>query len=410
MKKVLAVILTIAICFSAFAGKLNLPQKIKDGIEEFAENVEFKPIGTPTYKEYKADVWSFTTQGQYVILPNDTVDSILVSSRYENDMEDYYFNFDKIQKPYNESIVFELANAGEEASSFFRIKPCLNIAILKTRYKDFAIEGLLEIGLNTMIKSEGSVDIFGFDGIYFYGLTGSYKDKIQFKVGRHHYSGHFADELINNYLSSRDSKGRLYSDRMDKGKMGSQFEPGFIYKEEDYIRQDGLILGLSFNPIEELRLYAEADFLTKKMDYMTPYVLIPDLTKYGDHDFSMQGRAGYESGVYSTKFETRTSPYGSSYKDTNVEFGAEYTKDLKKWGNISLAYNCRLMQEGQTLYQLSGYDKDNKWDMDHTVMFSYNLFNSPLSFQAMYHNGRLPLLNWYWYRTSLITVGFSIEN
>lgn len=410
MKKVLAVILTIVICFSAFAGKFNLSQKVKDGFVEFIENVEFQPVGTPSYKEYKADIWNFTTQGQYVILTKDKVDSILVSSRYENDMEAYYFNFDKLTKPYTESIVMEIANAGEEASSFFRIKPCLSTAVLKTQYKDFEIEGLVEIGLNTLIKSEGSVDLFGFDGIYFYGVTGTYKDKFQFKVGRHHYSGHFADELINDYLGSKDAKGRLYSDRMDMEKMGSEFAAGYIYKEEDYIRQDGLILGISFNPTEDLRVYAEADLLTDKMNFMTPYVLIPDLTAYADNGFTMQGRAGYESGVYSTKRELRTDPYGSSYKGIDVEFGAEYTKDLDKWGDISLAYNCRLMQEGQTLYQLTGYDENNKWDMDHTIMFSYKMFNSPLSFQAMYHNGRLPLLNWYWYRTSLVTIGFSIEN
>ena len=116
---------------------------------------------------------------------------------------------------------------------------------------DFAFQGSLTGVL------EGEVaDTIGYDGEYFFGMTMSIADVLSFRFGGSHYCSHYGDGS--------------YKVIATGGGVPSNFDEWF-----KYLRMDSMIFGLSIQPVDFVRVYAEIDFATKDTSVL-PYYFEPE--------------------------------------------------------------------------------------------------------------------------------------
>ena len=376
----------------------------------YASDFTFKAVSTqPLYESYKADQWNFETRAQYInLLEEDYLYQVLVCTRYEEGREAYYHNYDKIGET-KEDFVMEEANfrdKSEAVKKLYRVKTGFSFGALRLSYKDvFSIEACIQGALNLVFDAQGGTDCLGFDGIYFYGVNASFLDGlISMRIGRHHYSGHYGDEIEESFLLRRDELGRVYADRF----LLNSSDGGYISRFIQYVRQDSLVIGLSTQPTSWLRLYVEADILTPKMHRVRPWFLVPEETMQDDGDHTLEQGIGYSEGVYDTIDDSRKAPYSSSYKAMSFNLGAEVTIPVKSLGSAIFAFDVKLNQEGQTAYQIGAYSEDNPWDVDYNALVGFNIAQSNLTVEFIYHNGRVPLMNFFWKHCSYWSLGFSV--
>ena len=376
----------------------------------YASDFTFKAVSTqPLYESYKADQWNFETRAQYInLLEEDYLYQVLVCTRYEEGREAYYHNYDKIGET-KEDFVMEEANfrdKSEAVKKLYRVKTGFSFGALRLSYKDvFSIEACIQGALNLVFDAQGGTDCLGFDGIYFYGVNASFLDGlISMRIGRHHYSGHYGDEIEESFLLRRDELGRVYADRF----LLNSSDGGYISRFIQYVRQDSLVIGLSTQPTSWLRLYVEADILTPKMHRVRPWLLVPEETMQDDGDHTLEQGIGYSEGVYDTIDDSRKAPYSSSYKAMSFNLGAEVTIPVKSFGSAIFAFDVKLNQEGQTAYQIGAYSEDNSWDVDYNALVGFNIAQSNLTVEFIYHNGRVPLMNFFWKHCSYWSLGFSV--
>lgn len=411
MKKFLALLVVICICFTVSASKiydkaLDIYSSVKDFV---TEEIDFKLFDNkPLYESYKADLWSFDVQAQVLSAFSDGLDAVLAQSKYEKSMEDCYYNFDKVKGQFLEDYAFELAKFTKDPyKNFMRFKPGFTLGILNTKYKDFEVEGYFQIALNTLIVIGYGTDLVGYDGMYGYGLSASYKEKLDVKAGFHHFSGHYSDEVMDSLLTKKDKLDRTYGQRMGYDK--DDIKAGDIFKLAEYVRQDSLIVGVSYRPNEHIRVYGEADLLVEKMDTLRPWILIPNFVDCSWSDDDMLGRIGESEGIFDNGLERRIYEYSDDYKGSIYNCGIEYYYNLKKYGNLSVALNLRFNQEGQTMYQFDAYDPSNSWNIDKTIMATLQIKDSPFALQLMYHDGMIPQLNYFHYRDKFLAAGFTVS-
>lgn len=376
----------------------------------YASDFTFKAVSTqPLYESYKADQWNFGTRAQYInLLEEDYLYQVLVCTRYEEGREAYYHNYDKIGET-KEDFVMEEANfrdKSEAVKKLYRVKTGFSFGALRLSYKDvFSIEACVQGALNLVFDAQGGTDCLGFDGIYFYGVNASFLDGlISMRIGRHHYSGHYGDEIEESFLLRRDELGRVYADRF----LLNSSDGGYISRFIQYVRQDSLVIGLSTQPTSWLRLYVEADILTPKMHRVRPWLLVPEETMQDDGDHTLEQGIGYSEGVYDTIDDSRKAPYSSSYKAMSFNLGVEVTIPVKSLGSAIFAFDVKLNQEGQTAYQIGAYSEDNPWDVDYNALVGFNIAQSNLTVEFIYHNGRVPLMNFFWKHCSYWSLGFSV--
>lgn len=376
----------------------------------YASDFTFKAVSTqPLYESNKADQWNFGTRAQYInLLEEDYLYQVLVCTRYEEGREAYYHNYDKIGET-KEDFVMEEANfrdKSEAVKKLYRVKTGFSFGALRLSYKDvFSIEACVQGALNLVFDAQGGTDCLGFDGIYFYGVNASFLDGlVSMRIGRHHYSGHYGDEIEESFLLRRDELGRVYADRF----LLNSSDGGYISRFIQYVRQDSLVIGLSTQPTSWLRLYVEADILTPKMHRVRPWLLVPEETMQDDGDHTLEQGIGYSEGVYGTIDDSRKAPYSSSYKAMSFNLGVEVTIPVKSLGSAIFAFDVKLNQEGQTAYQIGAYSEDNPWDVDYNALVGFNIAQSNLTVEFIYHNGRVPLMNFFWKHCSYWSLGFSV--
>lgn len=377
----------------------------------FASDFTFKAVDTKSlYEPYKADQWSVETRAQFInLLEEDYLYQVLVCTRYEEGREAYYHNYDKLGEEH-EDFIMEEANFREKAEAvkkLYRVKTGFSFSALRLTYKDiFAVEASVQGALNLVFDAEGGTDCLGFDGIYFYGVNASFLEGlVSLRIGRHHYSGHYGDEIEESFLLRQDELGRVYANRF----LLDRTKGGYISRFVQYVRQDSLVIGLSTSPTSWLRLYVEADILTPKMHRIRPWLLVPEGTMQDDGDHTLEQGIGSSEGVYASIDESRKIPYSDSYKAMSFNLGVEATIPVKNIGSAIVAFDMKLNQEGQTAYQIGTYSEDNPWDVDYNVLLGFNVAQSNLTVEFIYHNGRVPLMNFFWKHCSYWSLGFSVS-
>ena len=231
---------------------------------------------------------------------------------------------------------------------------------------DFSIQFLLNF-----VHDVGITDLFGTDGVYFFGGTMRLADMFSLKIGLHHYSSHYGDAVFKNLNS------------------GDTIDPNY-----KYIRMNSFVVALSVEPVEGVRLYGE---------YST---LAPGVTAtYKPYMFSPFW--------YDTYCNTG---YPDTYNARIINFGAELSYPIfKNLGKTTLAYDCHMYEEGKIKYrdasgalQAPVYDKDAPWEIEHGVILAQQV-NDLMALEIGYFQGRHQLNNFYFQRASYLRFGMRID-
>lgn len=231
---------------------------------------------------------------------------------------------------------------------------------------DFSVQFLLKF-----VFDVGITDLFGEDGVYFFGGTMRIADMLSLKIGLHHYSSHYGDAVFNNLRPG---------DTIDAN-----------YK---YIRMNSFVFALSVEPLTGVRLYGE---------YST---LAPGITStYKPYMFSPYW--------YDTYCATG---YPDTYNARIVNFGFELSYPIfKKLGNTTIAYDCHLYEEGKIEYrdgagelQDPTFNEDASWEVEHGFVLAQEL-NDLMTLEIGYFQGRHQLNNFYFQRSSYMRFGMRIN-
>lgn len=241
---------------------------------------------------------------------------------------------------------------------------------------DFAFQGSMILGMEG-----GMADMIGYDGVFFYGGSMRIADKVSMRLGLHHYCTHFGDGTI-----------KLLG--LEKGHYSGQFQTN-----KKYIRMEAMAVGLSVEPIDGIRLYAEYNFLPKALlEYFDQEILAP---KWKEQNYHCQNKP-------------------DSYKAQIVNFGVELSYPIfKKLGKTTLSYDCHAYEEGKIVYKADDlaaypdydsskykayYDGNRPWEFEHELVLSQEVSNT-ISIEIGYHNGRFPLNSFYFHRCNYGYVG-----
>lgn len=289
-----------------------------------------------------------------------------------------------ISGSYDDVAIYNGASYADE-KLYVQLKTGLNIGFFRFSFKDM-IE--MELGfqgaLNTVFQGFGGADNLGFDGVFFFGASMRLFQMVTVRAGLQHYSGHYGDETILNINKNIPGQG------------GDPIE---------YTRDNNLLFGLSFKPISQLRVYADASLpLTKS--WMHPAIHIPSwVIKPSSGEFLLGVEAGHE-GIGAPAFS-------DSYKAWIINAGVEVRYPLRRVGSLFLAAEVTANQDGQTLHTVGSYDPDNAWELEYTVgaglEFDQDVGSSQARILVTYHDGRFPLLNFFYQRTKYISVGCSLS-
>ena len=236
-----------------------------------------------------------------------------------------------------------------------------------------SVEGVFKGGFRSIFFAYSGTDLLGFDGTYSYGMHAKLGNSLTFAFGRKHHSGHIGDEII-----TKIEKQVAHS--------GSLFEDDLI----DYVRQDPIYYGVSFDIISSLRLYGELRIGD------TGNILKPEHTT----------DAAEEDG----------------YRGRELQLGVELSLPLYKIGDLSIAFNTILHESGKFIPNGDGalkngayelytftYDPDASWEMEYQVVLAQTLTTRTEGMKARltatYHWGRFPLLAFYMSKGSYLAVG-----
>jgi hypothetical protein len=240
--------------------------------------------------------------------------------------------------------------------------------------------------LNSVFQGFGGASNLGFDGIFFFGWNVRLFRTVSVRAGYRHYSGHYGDETLMEIYGDEDST-----------------VSGFPIQ---YTRDNDLLVGISVQPVSGIRLYLDAS-LPLENSWMDPAIHIPSWVLKPTSGESLLEDTAEDEGITAPDFP-------DSYKAWIVEGGIDLRYPVKSVGSLLLALDVAAHQDGQTLHQVGGYEEDNPWEFEYTVAagFEFNRQVGPgtVRLLATYHDGRFPLLNYFYQRTKYVSVGFSVTS
>ncbi len=282
---------------------------------------------------------------------------------------------------YKDYSIYESDDKYADETMYEQVKTGLNIGFLRCSYNGI-IDGELSLhaALNSVFQGFGGASNLGFDGVFFFGAQVRLFGMATVRVGLQHYSGHYGDETLERLRSVE----------------GDPIE---------YVRDNDLLFGLSVTPIPSLRLYAEAN-LPMSNTWMHPAIHIPWwVIKRTSGEPLHSVEAGKEN--------IPTTDFDSSYKAWIVSTGGEFSLPIASMGSVFLAADLTVHQDGQTGHVAGGYDPSNPWEMEYTITLGLELLDQKTGgggrLQFTYHDGRFPLLNFFYQRTRYIAFGFSFS-
>ena len=247
-------------------------------------------------------------------------------------------------------------------------------------WNGFEVGGRIEAYLRGVFFLLNGNDIVGFDGSYFMGFEARIVECIVLKAGFRHFSGHVGDEVLHSLF---------------------QADPSFVNADlSEYVRDD-YELAIGFSSYTFPYIACGLSFaIPRRSTYMLPFAHRPDYISSG-------GKTNQERDPDSYAIR---GDYGASYLAMviNGEITASYP-----FGSCTpyLSLQCRLHQDGTTNHTLVRDDDTNRWEeeFDIALGLSRNVNGRILAVEAIWHNGRFPLLNYYWKRDNSLSIVFSIS-
>jgi hypothetical protein len=341
----------------------------------WAISFQWAPLD-PLFREALADPFACSTSFRYLgVLDEASVpDSVLVANSESQQYEKIMYD-NTLQRGY------------------WQMKSAVNVGLLRVTLGPVQAEGYIQGGLNTVFQKQGSVDALGFDGMYGAGMTMRFFGIVAIQAGFHHFSGHWGDEILADLQESNPGLD-LYSSTS-------------THHLEEYTRGNSWLAGISLEPVTWGRLYFFAELPMKKA-WIRPGIHVPaDTIKPGSEDTNQFENITGQEGL------SGLTAYDSSYKAWRLQTGLELRFPVWKMGSFFLAGDVQVHQDGQTLHQVGGYDPDNPWEFEYTVgggfEFNQSVLGRKMRLECYYHNGRFPLLNYFFQRSKYVVMGIAIS-
>ncbi len=267
---------------------------------------------------------------------------------------------------------------------YAQLKTGLNLGLLRLSYKDsIAAEFAFQGSLNSVFQGFGGADMLGFDGAFFIGTNVELFNMLIVRYGFQHYSGHYGDETLENV---RDHSGSTAT-------------------PVEYCRDNNILAGVSLPMGNNLRIYADASKPLGE-SWMHPAVHIPSWVI-----IETSGEPLYIAASNGEGIDPDALP--ASYNAWTIQTGAELTVPLR-FGEVFLAGDLKLHQDGQTKHMPGQYDEDNPWEKEFSVGGGVAFYQSgglgKAQIEVYYHDGRFPLFNYFYQRTKYISVGFGFSD
>lgn len=350
----------------------------------------------PLFKESRAYPFSNNIAFRYLFSPADTdflPTDILATDAGANGGEGGY-----IELPFKDSNV--------KNNKYWNLKSAINIGFLRFQFRDIvALEAYIHGGLNTVFGAYGGVDVIGFDGQYGAGFSLQLFEQLTFRFGFHHFSGHWGDEILKDFLERHESIG--------------QDENGnpIIVRNYDgiteYTRNNSYLFDLSYQPVRYIKFLVEAE-LPVHVGWVRPAAHVPaDTIKntseespdhgkpLSEHIYNQEGLPGHNNNAYP-----------SSYKAWRIGLGIEAEVPIPTVGCAYLAADMQLHQDGKINLRTLKYEQDRPWDMEFTVALGLSLQELPnlpdFTIELAYHDGRFPLLNFFFQRSRYFSAGLVV--
>lgn len=340
-----------------------------------AFSIDLAPIN-PLFREPLVDPFSDSTSFRYLkVLDDGLPESILVADKNTQKYERY---------PHDTRGLDE----------YWQMKTAANIGLLRFSTKYFELEGYIQGGINTVFQRKGGIDCLGFDGMYGAGASVRIAKTIVLRAGFHHFSGHWGDEIIENALELDPTLDFYSSPAKDKHLV-------------EYTRGNSWMAGISVEPTEQYRFYLIAEMPMKRAwirpgIHVPPYVLRPGSGEV-DQFQNMTGQEGI----------TGLTSYDPAYKAWRFQAGGELRQPVFDLGSLFVAGEIQAHQDGKTLHQVGGYDPKNPWEFEYTVGagFEFGVGHNERKFrlEVNYHDGRFPLLNYFFQRSKYVVIGLGIS-
>jgi hypothetical protein len=282
----------------------------------------------------------------------------------------------------------EIPFTNEPQSSFYSLKAGANVGLLRLKVDFFQVEAFISGGLHTAFELHGDSDSLGYDGFYSFGINIMLWDIVTLKGGLHHFSGHWGDEMLLNL---------------------AQVNPTLEFWETtflEYTRDNSWLLSIAIEPLSLLRLYS-----TIEIPMINAFVRPGAHTPFRNH-YPGQSETNFHTYITAGEGTTTTIVYPPSYRALRIQTGAEVKVPLFSIGSLFLAGDFQFHQDGQTLHQINGYNKANRWEFTFSVGggFEFNIdqVEPKTRLEIYYLNGRFPMLNYFTQRGHYLTVGIAI--
>jgi hypothetical protein len=265
-----------------------------------------------------------------------------------------------------------------------QVKTGVNLGLFRLRIKNIiAAELTFQGGLNAVFQGFGGADMLGFDGVFFFGVNTELFNTIAFRYGYQHYSGHYGDETLKNVIEHS----------------GSTAEP------VEYCKDNNILAGLSLPIGRKLRFYADVSKPLREA-WLNPSIHIPAWVIKATSGEPLYIAVANNEGV-----EPEERP--ASYNAWIIHSGAEITLP-SSFGELFFAGDVKIHQDGQTKHMPGQYAESNPWESEFTIgggiAFYQNGGNGKARIEAFYHEGRFPLLNFFYQRTQYISVGIAFSS
>ncbi len=340
----------------------------------FAFSLDLAPIN-PLFREPLVDPFSDSTSFRYLKIVDDGIpETILVADKNTQTYERYNHDVRGLDE-------------------YWQLKTAANIGLLRFSTKYVELEGYIQGGINSAFQRKGSIDCLGFDGMYGAGAALRIAKKVVLRAGFHHFSGHWGDEIIENALTLNPDLD-FYSSAKDKHLV-------------EYTRGNSWMAALSIEPTELYRFYLIAEMPMKRA-WIRPGIHVPSyVLRPGSGEVEQFENMTGQEGI------TSVTAYHPAYKALRLQTGFEVRKPVFEIGSLFFAGEIQAHQDGKTLHQVGGYDPKNPWEFEFTIGtgFEFGTGHNDRKFrlEVHYHQGRFPLLNYFFQRSKYFVVGLAIS-
>lgn len=379
----------------------------------------------PLYEEGLADPYGYSSH-LHLVMTTDSdnrpnrIDTIVIEHDPTGAAEDRAFY---ALVPYDESGLKKSNN------KYVNMKTAISVGLLRVRFEGRnwipSIDAELNLAgyINDLFNAFSGADCLDFDGSYFFGGSLRFADTVTFRFGLHHFSGHYGDEILEQFYSYNNvdftSSYGGSSYLFDYAKTHSDADSSkeyYLAGLVEYVRDNSWLMGLSADLPWGFRVYGEAE-LPQNPSWLRPFIHVPAdyRTKVSSDTITLIERIGNNENIPSGQKETeeelkRTSD--GTYKAWRIHFGLEWKINIG-FGAVFLAADLQFHQDGQTKHQIGAYSRDNPWEYEITAGGGLEIGDiiagRTVRIEAYYHNGRVGATQWFYQRMSSVTVGLGIN-